>query len=111
MPPLTPLSVPCANNTHTTRKKDTELTVPDHKFKLLNLPKFDKNGNIQTFIRLFEMSMRGASDHMKATTLINTLDPTCVDVIMPCLPLGSWTYEDARQAVIKEFGSETRLQA
>ncbi|KAJ9060862.1 hypothetical protein DSO57_1026359 [Entomophthora muscae] len=64
VPPLTPLLVLHASNTCATKKEDMEPTVPHHKFKPLNLPKFDRNGNIQTFIYLFEMSMRDASDHM-----------------------------------------------
>ena len=53
--------------------------------------------------------MRGASNHNKATTLINTLDPVSVDLVIPRLPERDWTYDEAKCAVLEEFGGEDIL--
>lgn len=74
-------------------------------FKPLNLPSFDKNGNVATFIRLFENSMYGATDIEKASTIINCLDPASIDLVMPHLPQRQWTYQEVRDAIIIEFNN------
>ncbi|KAJ9069702.1 hypothetical protein DSO57_1015781 [Entomophthora muscae] len=55
------------------------------------------------------MAMRGATNHQKATTLITTLDATRVNLVMPHLPATNWTYQEARKAVLEEFGGEDIL--
>ncbi|KAJ9058394.1 hypothetical protein DSO57_1012634 [Entomophthora muscae] len=94
LPPLTLLTGLCPVKPVVESRKDK--TIPDHKFKTLNLPTFDQKGNIKIFICLFKISMCGASDHMKTTALINALDPASVDVIMPQLLAEEWSYENAK---------------
>ncbi|KAJ9052132.1 hypothetical protein DSO57_1037260 [Entomophthora muscae] len=63
------------------RRQNTDENAP--RFKPMNLPKFDPKGNIHTFIRLFKMSMYGANNQDKATTLLNQLDAASTDLIIP----------------------------
>ena len=50
--------------------------------------------------------MNGASDAEKATTVINCLDATCVELVMPHLSSDCWSYLEAREAIIADFRSK-----
>ncbi|KAJ9066665.1 hypothetical protein DSO57_1007470 [Entomophthora muscae] len=78
-------------------------------FKPMNLPKFDPKGNVHTFICLFEMSMYGANNQDKATTLFNQLDAASTDLIIPHMPKHNWLYAAAKNALLYEFGSIARV--
>ncbi|KAJ9048871.1 hypothetical protein DSO57_1030331 [Entomophthora muscae] len=71
----------------------------------MNLPKFNPKSNIHTFIRLFEMSMYGTNNQDKATTLLNQLDATSTDFIIPHMPKHNWLYAAAKSALLYKFGS------
>ncbi|KAJ9055211.1 hypothetical protein DSO57_1006228 [Entomophthora muscae] len=73
----------------------------------MNLPKFDPKGNVHTFICLFEMSMYGANNQDKATTLLNQLDAASADLIIPHMPEHNWLYAAAKNALLYKFGSIT----
>ncbi|KAJ9049317.1 hypothetical protein DSO57_1025739 [Entomophthora muscae] len=125
--PLTPEETPCPNCSESSagaswqnffahaqqdtppppRHQNTEENLP--RFKLMNLPKFDPKGNVHTFIRLFEMSMYGANNQDKATTLLNQLDAASTDLIIPHMPHNDWSYATAKQDLLYEFGSITRV--
>ena len=75
----------------------------------MNLPKFDKDGNITSFLKRFEMSMYGAQDHEKATTLVNLLDSDSIDLIMPNLG-ETWSYQEAKDAIMKEFSGQEKME-
>ena len=55
------------------------------------------------------MAMRGASNNQKATTLITTLDAISVNLVMPRLPNLDWSYSEAKNAVLEEFGGKDIL--
>ncbi|KAJ9053803.1 hypothetical protein DSO57_1020644 [Entomophthora muscae] len=74
-------------------------------FKPMNLPKFDPKGNVHTFICLFKMSMYGANNQDKATTLLNQLDTASTDLIIPHMPKHNWLYAAAKSTLLYEFGS------
>ncbi|KAJ9048022.1 hypothetical protein DSO57_1039122 [Entomophthora muscae] len=57
------------------------------------------------FICLFEMSMYGANNQDKATTLLNQLDAASTDLIIPHMPKHNWLYAAAKSALLYEFGS------
>ncbi|KAJ9086522.1 hypothetical protein DSO57_1003074 [Entomophthora muscae] len=71
----------------------------------MNLPKIDPKGNVHTSIRLFEMSMYGAKDQDKATTLLNQLDAASTNLIIPHIPEHDWLYAAARNVLLYTFGS------
>ncbi|KAJ9076708.1 hypothetical protein DSO57_1023673 [Entomophthora muscae] len=71
----------------------------------MNLPKFDPKGNVHTFICLFEMSMYGANNQDKATTLLNQLDAASTDLIIPNMPKHNWLYAVAKNVLLYKFGS------
>ncbi|KAJ9085798.1 hypothetical protein DSO57_1010350 [Entomophthora muscae] len=71
----------------------------------MNLPKFDPKGNVHTFICLFEMSMYGANNQDKATTLLNQLDAASTDLIILHMPKHNWLYAAAKNALLYKFGS------
>ena len=73
-------------------------------FKPLNLPKFDCNGNVKTFVRLFENSMLGATDSEKSSSIINCLDAASVELVIPYLPACHWIFKKVKDAIVKEFG-------
>ena len=75
-------------------------------FKPLNLLKFHKDGNVHTFLKLFDNSINGASDAKKETIAINFLDTTFIALVMPHLSSDCWSYFEACEAIIAEFGSE-----
>ncbi|KAJ9074707.1 hypothetical protein DSO57_1003763 [Entomophthora muscae] len=79
------------------------------RFKPMNLPNFDQKGNIHTFIRLFKMSMYGANNQDKAATILNQLDATSTDLIIPHMPQNDWSYAVAKQALLYKFGSIARV--
>ncbi|KAJ9051832.1 hypothetical protein DSO57_1001079 [Entomophthora muscae] len=79
------------------------------QFKPMNLPKFDPKGNVHIFICLFEMSMYGANNQDKATTLLNQLDATSTDLIIPHMPKHNWLYAAAKSALLYKFGSIARV--
>ncbi|KAJ9053708.1 hypothetical protein DSO57_1021638 [Entomophthora muscae] len=79
------------------------------QFKPMNLPKFDPKGNAHTFICLFEMSMYGANNQDKATTLLNQLDAASTDLIIPHMPKHDWSYAVAKNALLYKFGSIARV--
>ena len=99
---------PATAETATPRRPQTE-NSSGGRFKPMNLPKFDPKGNVRTFIRLFKMSMYGASDQDKATTLLNQLDAASTDLIIPHMPENDWSYQAAKDALLHEFGSLGRL--
>ncbi|KAJ9077743.1 hypothetical protein DSO57_1013815 [Entomophthora muscae] len=71
----------------------------------MNLPKFDPKGNVHTFIHLFEMSMYGANNQDKDTTILNQLDNASTDLIIPHMPKHNWLYAVAKSTLLYEFGS------
>ena len=73
-------------------------------FKPLNLPKFDRNGNLNNFVRIFENSMLGATDADKSSTIINCLDAASVELVIHYLPACHWTIKKVKDAIVKEFG-------
>ena len=75
-------------------------------FKPYNLPRFVKGGNVHTFLQLFDSSMEGATKRQKATTVINCLDSPLVIFVIPHFGNSCWTYLDAREAIIAEFGNK-----
>ncbi|KAJ9079506.1 hypothetical protein DSO57_1034738 [Entomophthora muscae] len=75
------------------------------RFKPMNLPKFNPKGNVHTFIRLFEMSIYGANNQDKATTLLNQLDTASTDLIIPHMPKHNWLYAAAKSVLLYKFGS------
>ncbi|KAJ9056007.1 hypothetical protein DSO57_1037512 [Entomophthora muscae] len=89
------------------RRQNTDENAP--RFKPMNLPKFDPKGNVHTFIRLFKMSMYGANNQDKATTLLNQLDAASTDLIIPHMPQNNWSYAAAKQALLYKFGSIARV--
>ncbi|KAJ9077518.1 hypothetical protein DSO57_1015920 [Entomophthora muscae] len=89
------------------RRQNTDENAP--RFKPMSLPKFDPKGNVDTFIRLFEMLMYRANNQDKATTLLNQLDAAGTDLIIPHMPQNDWFYAAAKQALLYEFGSIARV--
>ncbi|KAJ9055769.1 hypothetical protein DSO57_1000627 [Entomophthora muscae] len=89
------------------RRQNAEENVP--RIKTMNLPKFDPKGNVRKFIRLFKMSTYGANNQDKATTLLNQLAAASTDLIIPHMPQNDWTYATAKQALLYEFGSISRV--
>ncbi|KAJ9084008.1 hypothetical protein DSO57_1028636 [Entomophthora muscae] len=79
------------------------------RFKPMSLPKFDPKDNVHTFIRLFEMSMYGANNQDKATTLLNQLDAASTDLIIPHMPKHNWLYTAAKNVLFYKFGSITQV--
>ena len=61
---------------------------------------------MHTFLQLFDSSMEGATKRQKATTVINCLDSSLEELVMPHFGNNCWTYLDAREAIIAKFGSE-----
>ena len=78
-------------------------------FKPLSLPKFQKGGNMHTFLKIFDNSMHSATDKDKAIIVINCLDSNGIELVMPWLPANDWTYFKARAAIIAEFSSEVYI--
>ena len=60
---------------------DSHPTQPNNK--PINLPKFDINGNLHTFLRLFENSMSKASNADKAAFVVSWLDTASIELFMP----------------------------
>ncbi|KAJ9051729.1 hypothetical protein DSO57_1001995 [Entomophthora muscae] len=89
------------------RCQNTDENAP--RFKPMNLPKFDPKGNIYKFIRLFEMSMYGANNQDKATTLLNQLDAASTDLIIPHMLQNNWSYAAAKQALLYKIESIARV--
>ncbi|KAJ9071631.1 hypothetical protein DSO57_1035120 [Entomophthora muscae] len=91
------------------RKESPPCCCPQDKtptqYKPMNLPKFDPKDNVHTFIFLFEMSMYGANNQDKATTLINQLDAASTDLIIPHMPKHNWLYAAAKNVLLYKFGS------
>ncbi|KAJ9067351.1 hypothetical protein DSO57_1000263 [Entomophthora muscae] len=56
------------------------------------------------------MSMYGANDQDKATTLLNQLDATSTDLIIPHMLQNDQSYAAAKQALLYKFGSVARAQ-
>ena len=61
---------------------------------------------MHTFLQLFNSSMEGATKRQNATTVIDCLDSSLVELVMPHFGNNCWTYLDAREAIIAKFGSE-----
>lgn len=61
-------------------------TLYEEVLSQYNSTKFDSKENRRTFIRLFEMSMYGASDQNKATTFLNQLNATTTNSIITHMP-------------------------
>ncbi|KAJ9064251.1 hypothetical protein DSO57_1032479 [Entomophthora muscae] len=55
------------------------------------------------------MSMYGANNQDKATTLLNQLDTPSTDLIIPHMPKHNWLYTAAKSALLYEFGSIARV--
>ncbi|KAJ9062696.1 hypothetical protein DSO57_1008147 [Entomophthora muscae] len=89
------------------RRQNTDKNAP--RLKPMNLPKFDPKGNVHTFIRISEMSMYGANNQDKATTLLNQLDAASTDLIIPHMLQNNWSYAAAKQALLYKFGSIARV--
>lgn len=53
--------------------------------------------------------MYGASNRDKAITLLNQLEEVSTDLIIPHMDTNDWSYEGAKAALLKEFGSVARL--
>ena len=86
---------------------DSHPTQPNNK--PINLPKFDRNGNVHTFLRLFENSMSKASNADKATTVVNCLDTASIELVMPHFTTNHWTFKEAKDAIITEFGNAEQI--
>ncbi|KAJ9074822.1 hypothetical protein DSO57_1002666 [Entomophthora muscae] len=95
------------------RKESPPCHCPQAKtptqFKPRNLPKCDPKGNVHIFICLFEMSMYGANNQDKATTLLNQLDAASTDLIIPHMPEHNWLYAAAKNTLLYNFGSITQV--
>ncbi|KAJ9088971.1 hypothetical protein DSO57_1017752 [Entomophthora muscae] len=76
-----------------------------NRFKVVVLPKFERQGNVHTFLRLYKMERVGVPYTKKVYLIINLLDPMSRDIIITSLPAGNITYQDARSAILREFGS------
>ncbi|KAJ9084795.1 hypothetical protein DSO57_1020599 [Entomophthora muscae] len=85
------------------RHQNTEENIP--RFKPMNLPKFNPKGNVHLFIRLFKMSMYGANNHDKATTILNQLNAASTDLIIPHMLQNDWSYAAAKQVLLYKFRS------
>ncbi|KAJ9077672.1 hypothetical protein DSO57_1014483 [Entomophthora muscae] len=55
------------------------------------------------------MSMYGANNQDKATTLLNQLDAASTDLIIPHMLQNDWSYAAAKQALFYKFGSIARV--
>ncbi|KAJ9054541.1 hypothetical protein DSO57_1013414 [Entomophthora muscae] len=75
----------------------------------MNLPNFDPKDNVHTFICLFEISMYGANNQDKATTLLNQLDAASTDLIILHMPKHNWLYAAAKNTLLYKFGSITQV--
>ncbi|KAJ9057674.1 hypothetical protein DSO57_1020411 [Entomophthora muscae] len=53
------------------------------------------------------MSMYGANDQDKATTLLNQLDAASTDLIILHMPKHNWSYAAAKNVLLYKFGSIT----
>ncbi|KAJ9072293.1 hypothetical protein DSO57_1029140 [Entomophthora muscae] len=71
----------------------------------MNLPKFDPKGNVYTSICHFDMSMYGANNQDKATTLLNQLDAASTDLIILHMPEHNWLYTAAKNVLLIKFGN------
>ncbi|KAJ9081638.1 hypothetical protein DSO57_1012521 [Entomophthora muscae] len=100
-----PRNTQCSSLPSQTSSQTPPLQSTGKRFKVGVLPKFDRQGNMHTFLRLYKMATVGAKDTEKAYLIINLLDPMSRDIIMPSLPGGNITYQDARSAILREFGS------
>ncbi|KAJ9074246.1 hypothetical protein DSO57_1008510 [Entomophthora muscae] len=89
------------------KHQNTDENVP--RFKPMNPPKFDPKENVHTFIRIFEMSMYGANNQDKATTLLNQLDAASADLIISHMLQNDWSYTAAKQALLYKFRSIARV--
>ncbi|KAJ9076425.1 hypothetical protein DSO57_1026448 [Entomophthora muscae] len=108
--PSTSRQAPLQNTHYSNLPSQTFLQTPplqstSKRFKVGVLPKFDCQGNMNTFLRLYKMATVGAPDTEKAYLIINLLDPMSRDIIMPSLLAGNITYQDIRSAILREFGS------
>ncbi|KAJ9066930.1 hypothetical protein DSO57_1005006 [Entomophthora muscae] len=75
----------------------------------MNLPKFDPKVNVHPFICLFEISMYGANNQDKATTLLNQLYAASTNLIIPHMPEYDWLYAAAKNTLLYKFGSITQV--
>ncbi|KAJ9076703.1 hypothetical protein DSO57_1023764 [Entomophthora muscae] len=100
-----PQNTQCSSLPSQTSLQTQPLKNTGKRFKVSVLPKFDYQGNVNTFLRLYKMATVGASDTKKAYLIINLLDPMSREIIMPSLPAGNITYQDTRSAILREFGS------
>ncbi|KAJ9086382.1 hypothetical protein DSO57_1004444 [Entomophthora muscae] len=100
-----PQNAQCSNFPSQISLQTPPLQSAGNRFKVGVLPKFDCQGNVHTFLRLYKMATVGAPDTKRAYLIINLLDPMSRDIIMPSLPAGNITYQDSRSAIIREFGS------
>ncbi|KAJ9053464.1 hypothetical protein DSO57_1023977 [Entomophthora muscae] len=101
---------PLQNTQYRNLPSQTSLQTPPlqstgKRFKVGVLPKFDRQENVHTFLRLYKMATVGVPDTEKAYLIINLLDPMSRDIIMPSLPAGNITYQDARSTILRELGS------
>ncbi|KAJ9077804.1 hypothetical protein DSO57_1013229 [Entomophthora muscae] len=55
------------------------------------------------------MSMYGANNQDKATTLLNQLDAASTDLIIPHMPKHNWLYAAAKSVLLYKFGSIARV--
>ncbi|KAJ9090379.1 hypothetical protein DSO57_1003115 [Entomophthora muscae] len=100
-----PQNAQCSNLPSHTSSQTPPLQSAGNRFKVGLLPKFDCQGNVHTFLRLYKMATVGAPDTKKAYLIINLLDPMSRVIIMPSLSAGNITYQDAISAILGEFES------
>lgn len=58
---------------------------------------------------MFEMSIYGASNQDKATTILNQIGASSTNLIITNMPENDWLYQAAKNALLHEFGSLGRL--
>ncbi|KAJ9048496.1 hypothetical protein DSO57_1034598 [Entomophthora muscae] len=104
-----PQNTQCSSLSSQTSLQTLPLQNTGKRFKVGVLPKFDCQGNMHTFLRLYKMATVGAPDTKKTYLIINLLDPMSRDIIMPSLPAGNITYQDARSDILREFGSTVHM--
>ncbi|KAJ9086713.1 hypothetical protein DSO57_1000970 [Entomophthora muscae] len=78
-------------------------------FKPANIPRFDRNSNVNMFLLLYQSSMYGVDEAMKDATIINFLDTDTQTLLLTCLPENGWTYPKISWALMEEFSSQESL--
>lgn len=100
----------CAVNNHPPPQRRYTDLAPEHRFTLMNLPKFDPAVNILIFLKLFKLSLNGESDNKKSTKVLNLLNAASINLIIHHMPEENWMYANAKPALLKIICSIGRLQ-